>query len=202
MSRKQLRNNPAAHKTILFISIMWSFIALGYVYADKQYYVYPSDMINAKKNYNAINEREKWRYINEIPSSFQDSGNPDQIRYTYLPPVQQPGSNPITNPQRKYRIPVNSQTDKKPYVTGNQYNYPPPMQKLGTNPFTNPQHKYQFPANNLTDSKSYMAGKHYNYPPAVQRPGSNPFLNPNLQYDDSFIKKLFQIRNDGNVVSY
>ncbi|MDX2507522.1 MAG: hypothetical protein QNL62_24030 [Gammaproteobacteria bacterium] len=202
MSKKQLSFNPVAHKTIFIISILWSFIALDFVAADEPYYVYPSDVINAKKKTNnTFSEQEKWRYSNEIPSRFQASSNSDPIRYTYLPPVQEPGSNPFTNPQRTYQQPLKSNAETDSYVTGTHYSYPPPAQKPGTNPITNPQRKYQFPANRLHDSKSYMAGKQYNYPPSSQKIGTNPFLNPNLQ-DDPFIKKLIQRRSNGNMVSY
>lgn len=143
MFKVQTTHISVLHKTILLtVSMVWSFTAFNNVYADGQSFFYASDVIQGKRNINS--ERDVWQYQNEIPLTFRNN-NPSQNQYTYLPPTQKVGSNPISNPQHRYQLSLNNNADKNITVAGNGYNYLPPIQKIGTNPFIKPNYQFVDP---------------------------------------------------------
>lgn len=137
------------YKTIpVVISVVWNFSVLDIVYAaDEHSFIYASDFIHGQRNIkrNINSEREIWQYQHEIPLTFQDNDSLSQTRYTYLPPTQKIGSNPISNPQYNYQLPLNNDVNYHIDVAGNIYHYPPPMQKIGSNPFIKSINQYVDP---------------------------------------------------------
>lgn len=143
MFNVQTTHISVLHKTILLlVSMVWNFAAFNIVYADQQSFFYVSDVIQGERNINS--ERDIWQYQHEIPSTFLNN-NPAQNQYSYLPPIQKVGSNPISNPQHNYQLPLNNNADKNINVAGNSYNYLPPIQKIGTNPFIKPNYQFVDP---------------------------------------------------------
>lgn len=127
MFKKQKRHNPILPRAISLISITLSFAAMSGIYAQEQHYIYPGELIKAKKS-----------IYPDRPQAPADNFNPYQTRYAYPPPMQKPGSNPFTRHQYSSDNMSNSQTN----MTGNHYNYPPPTKKFGSNPFIKPKQPY------------------------------------------------------------
>lgn len=138
MSKKQIIHNPVLHKTILIFSTVWIFMALDFVYAEGQSYIYASDIIKGKRHDNDTGKPKKWLYQQEKPLTFQNNRNTYQSGYNYPPPIQKYGSNPITKPQYRYQFFPDNNKDTNPIERKNHYNYPPPIQKFGSNPFIKP----------------------------------------------------------------
>ena len=129
------------HKAVLVVvSIGWNLAILDVVYADEQSYIYASDLIQGQKNINS--KREIWQYQYETSITFQNKDNLSHTQYTYPPPVQKIGSNPISKPQYGYSLSQNSNINNSVYLSGNIYKYLPPIQKIGSNPFIKPHNPY------------------------------------------------------------
>ncbi len=136
MSGRQIILNPVLHKAIPVMSIVWSCIALNFVYAEGQSYIYASDIIKGKSNDNKIEKQKNQPYNYEKPLTFQNKLKPYQPGYSYPPASQKHGSNPFTNQQHQYQfLPDNNIIDSSPYERKKHYRYPPPIQKFGSNPF-------------------------------------------------------------------
>ncbi len=144
MFRIQSTHISVLHKAILaVVSIVWTFTISGVIYADEQSFIYASDLFQGQKNTTNINiEREIWQYQYEIPLAFQNKDNLSNTQYLYPPPVQKIGSNPISNPQRRYLFSLNNDINNSVPVSGNIYYYLPPIQEIGSNPFIKPQNQY------------------------------------------------------------
>ncbi|MCW8931370.1 MAG: hypothetical protein OQL19_14160 [Gammaproteobacteria bacterium] len=99
MQRKKINQLFVPFKSLLISSIFWTFVISGHVYADKHLDIYPSDMIDEKRNHNDKRERGVRQYQDRNSFNFYDKGSsyPSQypIQYKYLPPMQKPGSNPF-----------------------------------------------------------------------------------------------------------
>ena len=78
MSERQIVLNLVIHKAILIMSIVWSCMALNFVYAEGQSYIYVSDIIKGKNN---DIEMEKQNYKHETPLTFQNKLNRYQSEY-------------------------------------------------------------------------------------------------------------------------
>ena len=128
-------HNPVLHKTILIFSTVWIFMALDFVYAEGQPYIYASDIIKGKRIDKDMEKPKKRLYQQQKPLTFQNKRNPYQSGYTYPPPTQKYGSNPFIKPQYRYQSFPDNSTDINPNVRKKHYNYPPPIQKFGSNPF-------------------------------------------------------------------
>jgi len=128
-------------KTILVvISVVWNFSILGVIHADEQPFIYASDLIQGQKNTNG--KHEIWQYQYELPLTFQNKGELFHTQYIYPPPVQKIKSNPISNPQHRYQLPLNNNINNSVYVSGTIYYYLPPIQKIGSNPFIKTHNQY------------------------------------------------------------
>ena len=96
MSKNQLIHNPVLHKTMLIIGIVWSFIALDFVYAEEQsyqpqhFYLPPLQKTGTNP---MIKQQHKYR---SLPDSNTDSSPfMRKDHYNYPPPIQKHGSNPF-----------------------------------------------------------------------------------------------------------
>ena len=141
MLKVQPTHISVLHKAILVVaSVVWNFAVSGVISAEEQSFIYVSDLIQGQKNINS--KREILQYQYEIPLTFQNKDNLSHTQYTYPPPVQKIGSNPISNPQHRYLLSLNSNINNSAQVSGKIYNYLPPIQKIGSNPFIKPQSQY------------------------------------------------------------
>ncbi|MCW8930317.1 MAG: hypothetical protein OQL19_08785 [Gammaproteobacteria bacterium] len=127
MSNKQIVKFSILRKTILSISIVWSSIVSGIICAERQPYLYASDVLKEKTN-NPTKAK---------PFTFQNQPNSYQPQYSYPPPTKKMGSNPFFNREHNYQF--RSDSGIRDYsdfpVNKNNYHYPPPIQKPGSNPF-------------------------------------------------------------------
>ncbi|MCP3848778.1 MAG: hypothetical protein GY694_00865 [Gammaproteobacteria bacterium] len=64
--------------------------------------------------------------------------SPYKGEYHFPPPMQKPGSNPLTDRKRQYLIIQDNNVRDNFSVKENHYTYPPPVQKAGSNPFLKP----------------------------------------------------------------
>ncbi len=130
------------YKAILVVaSTVWNFAVLDIVYAGEHSFIYPAELVvHGQRNIN--NEREIWQYQHEVALTFQDNNNLYQTRYTYLPPTQKIGSNPISNPQHNYPFSLNNDVNNHIDVRGHIYRFLPPIQKIGSNPFIKSNTQY------------------------------------------------------------
>ena len=83
------------HSVLNGVIVVVVSVVSNFVYADEQSFVYVSDLIQRQSN----NEREIWQYQNEVPLAYRNKSDSFQIQYSYVPPTQKIGSNPISNPQ-------------------------------------------------------------------------------------------------------
>ena len=123
------------HSVLNGVIVVVVSVVSNFVYADEQSFVYVSDLIQRQSN----NEREIWQYQNEVPLAYRNKSDSFQIQYSYVPPTQKIGSNPISNPQHKHQF---YNTDNQINVAGKVYHYPPSVQKIGSNPFIKPNYQY------------------------------------------------------------
>lgn len=130
----QSKHNSVIHMAIIIVTIIVS----NFVYADEQSFIYASDLNQGQSN----SEQEIWQYQHEVPLAYQNKKGSFPIQYTYAPPTQKIGSNPISNPQHKAQFPLNNYADNRIIVAGKTYNYPPAAQKIGSNPFIKPKLQY------------------------------------------------------------
>ena len=162
MFKIQSTYNSVLHIVILVVVSVVS----NFVYAEEQSFIYVSDLIQGQSN----NEREIRQYQNEVPLAYRNKSDSLQIQYSYVPPTQKIGSNPILNPQHKHQFSLNNNTDNHINVAGKIYHYPPSVQKIGTNPFIKPNNQYvtsdnidQFFANSCGCEKNSFHGVMSNY---------------------------------------
>ncbi len=134
MFKIQSKYNSVLHKVILVVVSMVS----NFVYADQQTFIYVSDITQEQSN----SEREIWQYQYEVPLAYRNKNNSFQVQYTYKPPTQKIGSNPISNPQHRRQFSINNNADNQINVAGKIYNYPPSVQKINSNPFIKPSKQY------------------------------------------------------------
>jgi hypothetical protein len=130
----------------------------------------------------------------QLLKTYRNTINPAHIQYSYPPPTQKPGYNPLIRPQNHYASAPYPGKNKESYNVHNlnnvNYIYPPSTQKIGSNPFNKSQnHQYAgtYPTEyTATDKMTYdQRGVIYIYPPLTKKLGSNPFSIPAHQYTDS-----------------
>lgn len=76
MQKKQLKQSSELFKTLHISFIVWILVASGFVSANEQYYIYPSDVIKENRNMSDINKQGIWRYQDKIPLNFYGNENP------------------------------------------------------------------------------------------------------------------------------
>jgi len=84
-------------KLLFIILLLWLGLAFSCIFARERYdhYVYPTDLIERERREEIYGGNRDYHYRYKMPQNIQRSCNINQKCFDFLPPVQQPGSNPF-----------------------------------------------------------------------------------------------------------